>query len=344
MIIEFPALSLAANIAVFAVCTIGIWLAGTLLAGYADEIARRTGVGHVLVGLFLLAGVTSLPEIATSFSAAFAGDARLAVSNLLGSTAMQVTILALGDLVYSKRPLTYLVPEPALMLQGTLAVLLLVLLAGAIVIGDLPFLGAGAWTWGLVVAALYAFYKLHEAEQREPWIANIGEDEKPQKKMVREGGPPIRHLTAKTILCAATILVAGVFVAETGAVIASRTGIGSSFMGMAFLAISNALPELSTVFSAMRQKLYSLAISDILGASIINVALVFGVDMVASGGPVLNRVGDFAIFGTLLGAALISLFLIGLAERRDRAFLRMGEDSALVLLFYAVGMILLYNL
>lgn len=341
---DFLSFPLPNNLLIFVSGAAAIWVSGTLLAGYADEIARRTGVGHVLVGLFLLAGVTSLPEIATSFTAAFNGDAELAVSSLLGSTALQVTVLAIGDLIYSKRALTYVVPEPALMLQGTLSVILLSLVAAGIVNGDWPFLGAGGWTWSLFVAALYAFYKLHEAEQREPWIANISEDEVPQESGKKEAASPVRWLPIKTFFCAITILVAGVFVAGSGGAIAAQTGIGSSFMGMAFLALSNTLPEVSTIFSAMRQRLYSLAISDIFGANIINIVLVFGVDLLGNKGPVLNELGEFAILGALLGVILISLFLMGLAERRDRAFLRMGEDSVLVLLFYAIGMVLLYNL
>ena len=344
MIFDFSAFDLTANIVIFSAGALAIWLAGTLLAGYADEIARRTGIGHVVIGLFLLAGVTSLPEIATSFSAAYSGESQMAVTNLLGSIAMQVVVLAVGDLVYSRRALTYVVPDPALMLQGTLNIILLSLVAAAIVIGDSALLGAGVWTWNLFIAVIYCFYKLHEADRREPWIANMEAEERPRTPGSESEQEPVRWLGAKTVLCALTILAAGYFVARTGAAIARQTGIGSSFMGMAFLAISTSLPEVSTVFSALRKRLYSMAISDILGTNILNIALIFGIDLIAGNGPVLNRVGDFSIFAALLGAVLTGLFLMGLAERRDRTIFRMGVDSFLVLVFYAVGMVLLYRL
>ena len=87
-----------------------------------------------------------------------------------------------------------------------------------------------------------------------------------------------------------------------------------------------------------------MAISDIFGTNIINVALLFGADLVASGEPVFNRVGDFAVVAALLAALLTGVFLVGLAERRDRTIARMGTDSVLVVLFYAAGLALLYSL
>jgi len=38
-------LPLAANLAVFIVAAIIVWIAGTRLSVYADAIARRTGIG-----------------------------------------------------------------------------------------------------------------------------------------------------------------------------------------------------------------------------------------------------------------------------------------------------------
>lgn len=342
---ELSSFSLTVNLCIFVSGTFAIWVAGTLLSTYADEIARRTGLGHVFVGLFLLAGVTSLPEIATSFSAAQQGESQLAVTNLLGSIAMQVAILAVGDLLYSRRALTYIVPDPALMLQGTLNIVLLTLVAIAMVFGDVGFWGAGVWTWGLFLAVLYSFFKLQEASNRQPWVANFSSNSGQEKETsVSNALKPIKGLPAKAVMCSLVILVAGFFVARTATSIASQTGISSSFMGMAFLAISTSLPELSTVFAALRQKLYAMAISDIFGTNILNVGLIFGIDIIAKQSPVLNHLGSFSVVAALLGALLTGLFLMGLAERRDRTFLRMGMDSLLVLLFYGAGLALLFNL
>ena len=147
-----------------------MWLAGTRLSGYADEISRRTGVGEALIGLFLLAGVTSLPEIAVSVSSAAIGDSTLAMNNLFGSIAMQVAILAVVDFTIGRRALTAVVPDPALLLLGSLNVLLLAFVTAGMVVGDVAFLGAGLWTWAGLGAYAFCLWLLSATRGRKPWV------------------------------------------------------------------------------------------------------------------------------------------------------------------------------
>ena len=56
--------------------------AGTLLAREADAIADATGLGRLLVGSFLLAAATSLPELTVDVAAVRAGHADLAAAIL----------------------------------------------------------------------------------------------------------------------------------------------------------------------------------------------------------------------------------------------------------------------
>ncbi|NHK26407.1 sodium:calcium antiporter [Parvularcula flava] len=338
----FSSFSLAVNIAVFAVAAGIVGYAGTKIAKYADAISERTGLGEAVIGLFLLAGVTSLPEIATSFTAASSGNAPLAVNNLLGSIAMQIAVLAVGDLVYGKRALTSIVPDPVVILQGALNVVLLSVVAFAVMIGDVSVLFAGAWTWGLLVAAIYSFYKLAEGRGREPWVPNDEDHEQLHGLSMPGTDDGNVVLGVKTVASALAILIAGFIVSRAGETISVQSGLGSSFMGVAFVAIATSLPELSTVFAAMRRNLYTMAISDILGTNILNISLLLGVDAVSPGGPVLDRVGVFAAAVALLGVVLTGLFLVGLAERRDRTVWRMGVDSLLVLVCYAGGLAFLF--
>ena len=119
---------------------------------------------------------------------------------------------------------------------------------------------------------------------------------------------------------------------------------GASFVGAALLPISTSLPELSTVLAAVHLRSYGLAVSEIFGTNLFDVTIVFWIDAVYQGGPVLNEVGKFSIFGALLGIVLTMLYLVGLVERRDRTILRMGVDSLAVLGAYLGGLMLLYQL
>ena len=87
-----------------------------------------------------------------------------------------------------------------------------------------------------------------------------------------------------------------------------------------------------------------MALGDIFGTNLFNAALVFVIDALAPGPPVLSRVGAFSAFGALLGLVLTAIFMAGVIERRDRTVLRMGWDSLAALVAYAAGVAVLFKL
>lgn len=343
--IDFTNLNVMVNFGLFALAAVIVWFAGARISRYADEISRKTGLGHAIVGLILLAGVTSLPEIGVSVASSAAGDEKLAVNNLLGSIAMQVAILAIIDFVIGRRALTSVMPEPAVMLQGALNVLLLAIAAAGIIVGDIAIFGVGAWAWACLAGYIGSVWLLSQARSRQPWVGRShGAQDGEQRKESASVGQPLPSLLVRTGTAAVTILLAGYILSNAGSALAEQTGIGSSFIGFVLIAISTSLPEVSTALFAARAGFLTLAISDILGTNLINIGLIFLVDAVAVGDPVLNRVGSFSAFGALLGIMLTILYVAGLAERRDRTLWRMGYDSIAVLLIYAGGLIILYRL
>ena len=140
------------------------------------------------------------------------------------------------------------------------------------------------------------------------------------------------------------ILVAGYTLAKTGDALAEQTGLGSSFFGAVFLAVSTSLPEITIVFSSVRLGRYAMAVGNIFGANLLGMAMLFIVDAVYRDGPVLAVAGRFATFAAVLGILVTALFLVGLLERGHRMVLRMGIDSLLVLATYGAGIAMLYQL
>ena len=128
----------------FALAAAAVWWAGTRLAGYADALARLTGLGSALIGLLLLGGITSLPEIAVTFVAGISGDAALAVNNVLGGLALQVVVLAIGDLALGGHALSFVTGSPRVLLQGLFGAALLLVTIVAIATGDVAFAGPTA--------------------------------------------------------------------------------------------------------------------------------------------------------------------------------------------------------
>lgn len=346
----FEDMGLALNIGLFAAAAVVVWLAGTRISFYVDDISEQTGLGQALLGLILLAGATSLPEIAVTVTAAATGNADLAVNNLFGSIAMQVAVLAAIDFMIGRRALTAVVPNPAVIVQGALNVILLSIAACGIVVGDAAFLGIGLWSWACLFGYIAGVWLLSQSEDRRPWLPTgrlrkDSEKEAKRKTKKRTGSSTHRSLRATiglTMAAGLCILVAGYIVSRTGEAMAEQTGLGSNFFGFVLVAISTSLPEFSAALSAARLGLFTMAISGILGTNLINVGLLFLVDAVSAGEPVLNQVGKFATVGALIGIVVSALFVTGIAERRDRTIWRMGIDSIAVLIVYAGGLVILF--
>jgi cation:H+ antiporter len=68
-------------------------------------IAVRTRLGGMFVGVLLMAGATSLPEVLTAISSINQGVPNLAAGNLFGSNMFNMFLLAVLDLVHRKERL-----------------------------------------------------------------------------------------------------------------------------------------------------------------------------------------------------------------------------------------------
>ena len=118
----------------FIVCAIAITWSGYILSKYGDVIAEKTGLGRAWIGAILIAGVTSLPELASGISAiTWLKVPNLAAGAVLGSCLFNLMLIAFMDLTYQPgRVLAN--AQDVHILSGGLGVLLLGLVAMGVLI------------------------------------------------------------------------------------------------------------------------------------------------------------------------------------------------------------------
>lgn len=348
---DFGSFSMELNIAIFMMAAAVVWLAGGRLAIHAHVIAERSGLGEAFVGLVLLAVATSLPEIGRTISASAIGNAPLAVNSLFGGIVLQTAVLALADLAVAQKVLTYFAPKPVLLLQGALVVGLLGLAVGGMAAGEfLSLFQVGFWTLLLLGLYLFSLYLLKSYEGRGQWLPvevppelEIAEMEK-KDRSGRHIQRSMREVYLRFGINSSVIFAAGVLLAQVGDVLALQTGLGAGFTGATLLALASALPEISATLAAVRLGAYSMAISNIFGTNALLVALLFLSDIFYRQGPVLEAVERSSIFAGAMGIVATCVYLVGLIERRNRVFFRMGIDSFIVLALYLGTLVLLYTL
>ncbi|MFN3945106.1 MAG: sodium:calcium antiporter [Allosphingosinicella sp.] len=340
------ALPLWALAAVFAVGAATVWAAGTRLAGYATAIAERTGLSGAVIGVVLLGLITSLPEVATAGTAALGGNADLAVNNLLGGVAFQIMVIAAADMALRRRAITSTLPTPAVMLQAVLCIAILTVALAGTIVGDTAVLGIGLWSGGLVILYVLGMLLLHRAGSDRSWVPPPGRFSK-TREAGAEAGPAQAigngALALRTGAAALAILAAGYVLTRTAEAIAVETGVGSQMIGLVLLAFATSLPELSSAIAAVRLRQPGMAMGDVFGGNITDVALIALVDAFYGGPPVLNSVNAFSSLAALLGILLTAIYLVGMLRRQDRQVGRLGYDSIAVIATYAAGLALLWS-
>jgi cation:H+ antiporter len=334
-------------VAVFAVGAAATWVAGTFLSKTTDALDARLGLGDELGGILLLAVAGSLPEVAITVSAASQGNLDLAAGNLIGGIAVQTMVLVLCDFVAGReRPLTFLVGALTPVLEGMLVVLVVsgvlmgALLSPSTAIGGVvsPASIAIVVVWGVGV------YVINRVRKDPRWTVSMP-GSSAGRRTRREEHPraprPFARLSTLQVAgifagASVVTLTAGVGLELSGNALADRAGINGVIFGATVLATATALPEISSGIAAVRLGDNALAIGDIFGGNSFQVCLFLVADLIA-GSPVLPTAGRLNSWLASLGVALTAVYAIGIVGRPYRCIARLGPDSILALVVFALG-------
>lgn len=343
----FLELPLPANLILFAICAVGVWLAGSALARYADVIADRKNLSRAFLGLVFLASATSLPEIATTFTAAIKDNAVLVLGNLFGGITMQTAILAVADFYVVRGVLTQYPRKPTHALEATLLIMLLTILLGFCLSGD-PEIGFGIGLGTLVLALAYSLciMLLRSYDEEDVWVpVDLPYRAEPETDTPADNsiaGQSTTSLGLRSASAAGVILVCGALLVYSAEAIATQTGLGSSFIGASILAASTSLPELSTSITAVRIGAYTMAISNIFGSNLIMLALLLPADLLYREGPILEQAGQLEMLSLVFGILVTIIYVTGLLVRQKPKVFGVGIDSACVLTVYVGSLFVLY--
>lgn len=340
---------LSVNLLLFALCAAGVWIAGSRLTVYADEVADRKNLAHGLVGLIFLASATELPEIVTTLTAALEQKARLVLGNMYGGIALQTTILAVVDAFFVRAALSGYPRKPTNVLEAVLLILLLALILSFTALkGQIGIAHVGAGSIILAATYLTSIFLLRGYDERVDWV--------PVDLPTQQGagvrsldGSNVADLTLNGLyiragVCCAAILLFGTVIVQLADILAVQTGLGRSFVGATLLAASTSLPELSTTITAARLGAYTMAISNIFGSNLIMVVLLLPADIAYTQGRILSEAGPSEIFAIIVGIVVSAIYAVGLLVRRKPRVLNMGLDSVLILTVYVVSLFALYAL
>jgi cation:H+ antiporter len=154
-------------------------------------------------------------------------------------------------------------------------------------------------------------------------------------------------LWIQLLICLAIVAYAGYFLSRYGDIIAEKSGISASWVGLILLATATSLPELMTGVSAVAfADAPNIAVGEILGSTVFNLAILVMLDALYQRESLYGRAAQ----GHILSAALSTLLIAfaGFSLLLDHAGMspawgHIGFYSPFIVLVYLVAMRAIYS-
>ena len=323
----------------FVVAAALIVVSAMQLAKYGDVIAARTKLGGMFIGVLLLAGATSLPELLTSINSINMGSPELSAGNFFGSSAFNMFILAILD-VLGRDQRILRTSQGRHLVSGGFAVfmctLVLFFLVANPILTRMNFNVGWVGIDSIIIMAAYVFaiYMIQQSEQ-----------DAVSTEMSEEELADVPSLKVGLIGFAAAALVLGLvcpFMVRAAEQISEITGLGASFVGSTLVALVTSLPEMVTSISAISIGAADMALGNLFGSNMFNMFGIGIADIFYTKGRFLGTVDNSFVVIGMLGVLMTAWGLLGNIVRFKRVGKIMDVDSVITTIMYFGGMYILY--
>lgn len=318
-----------------ALCAALILVAGTRLSHYGDVIARHTGLGGGWIGLVLMATVTSLPELVTGIASVTLADVPdIAVGNVLGACVLNLAMIVVLDALHRHASI-YQVASQGHALGAAFGVVML----GVVAFGMLaaPTLDLRVGHVGLVTPALLALYlvairTIYQYERGAAAAAAAAATEaEPAPEMT------LRQAAVRYAVAAAVVVGAALWLPFVASGLAAAMGWTDSFVGTLLVAVATTLPELTVTIASVRIGALDMAIGNLIGSNLFNLAILGVDDLVYLDGPLLAAAAPAHALSAVSAAVMSGALIVALVARPQARLLNLvGWTSvALALIYFA---------
>lgn len=300
-------------------------------------------MGEIMAGALFVGGSTSLPGAITSVTTAWGGHPQLAVGNAIGGLTAQTAFLAVADLVYRRANLEHAAASITGLTQGTLLVSLLTLPLLAVNGPQWTLFGVHPVSVLLVVAYGLGLRLLADVKDTPMWTPKRTEATMSEVDAPPEGakGAGTGALWGWFAGLAGVTAVAGWVVGETSIALVARLDVSESAFGTLFTAVANSLPELVTAIAAVRLGAVHLAVGGVVGGNAFEVLYLAGADVAYRDGSIYHAFTAENQFTTLVAVLMTGVLLLGMLYRQRVGPARIGFESVIILVLYALSAALL---
>jgi cation:H+ antiporter len=301
--------------------SLGALLFGSeLFTSAAEEIGLSLGVSPFIIGVTVVAGGTSLPELTSSILAVLRGAPEIVMGSVVGSNiSNMLLVLGIAAVVGGNIRVIRELVEVDLPLLVASAVFLLLATWGS------PF----AWYEGLLALVALGVYVQFTIREKDRYVGMLVDEmvEESSETGPEELRPQADAGTyARLILSLGVVFAAAYGLVESIITLSTTLQIGTEIVAITAVAVGTSLPEIVVSVVAVRRGLPELAVGNVLGSNLYNSFLVTGVPSLA---------GDLVVPTSIRSYGLPAMVLITVLYffiTQDREITR-WEGMTLLLLY-----------
>ncbi len=284
----------------------------------AARIAAAMGTSPVVVGLTLVSLGTSAPELVVGVFATLDNEGGLLVGNVLGSNLANIGLILGGTALI--KPLA--VADRVISRDVPIMIVITILAFPFVLDLDVD------WGDGLILLTLLVAYVSFTFWTDDDEIRDIQEGVGTYADGEGEGsGRDILRNLGLVVIGAAGLGFGGKAIVESATYLSGVLGASPEVIGLTIVAVGTSLPELVTSLVAAARKQADIAVGNIVGSNIFNIAAVLGASALVRGYPV-----DESILTLQLPAVLIMSVLVWPVVASARRVRR--SEGVLLLLAY----------
>jgi len=254
---------------------VGLVLGGEVLVKGASKLAATLGMPPILIGLTVVACGTSAPEMAVSLKATLAGNADIALSNVVGSNIFNTFfILGLAALV---SPLV--IHSQMIKREVPLMILFSLVLFAMSWSGGISRLEGAVLLIGIISYATWLIFEARRNRKENQEL--VKESAQEYGDLKKEKSPLIKSIAL--VLVGLGLVVLGADYLVKGAVsLAKDLGVSDTVIGLTIVAAGTSLPELMASVMATLRGERDIAVGNVVGSNIFNVLGIVGLPSLLS--------------------------------------------------------------
>ena len=297
-------------------------------------------MGKAWIGLILMAAVTSLPELMVGISSAvIIQSADLAVGDIIGSCAFNLGILSMMDIFTPKdRPLFSHVSKSHI-LAAAFGIILMALVGLNLYLDKDIVIASfiGLTSISFVIVYLVAVRSIFNYQQNN---ASMSET----VHQTPEIGLTLKKVVVRYVFFALIIIITALALPYFAEHIAESTGLGKSFVGTLFLAVSTSLPEIAVSLAAIRMGSTDMAVGNLLGSNLFNIVILFLDDLFYTKGHLMKDASAINLLSVFFVIMMTGIAIAGFIFPSNRKKFVMAWDTLWIFGLYVMNIVLLYFL